>query len=136
MAVVLLTIAQIRECVQKLVKSAKVKIPEFPKETWSIEHHYVSELFEKDGEQFIFAFKCNPALKEEQMKKMMVCCVVCSPSKGLEAELPLMYESVDTVLSTIDTEEIINKCMKKFENLLQHAEDFDPDDNFDSDYDW
>lgn len=50
MAVVLLTIAQIRECVLKLVKSAKVKIPEFPKETWNIEHHYVSELFESGGE--------------------------------------------------------------------------------------
>ena len=136
MAEVLLTIAQIRMCVLKLVKSAKVKIPEFPKETWNIEHHYVSESFEKDGEQYIFAFKCNPALKKDDMKKMMVSCVVCSPSKGLEVELPLMYEGVDTVLSTIDTEETINKCLKKFENLLQHAEDFDPEDNFDSDYDW
>lgn len=82
MAVVLLTIAQIRMCVLKLVKNAKVKIPEFPKETWNTEHHYVSELLEKDGEQFIFAFKCNPALKEEQMKKMMVSCVVCFSIKG------------------------------------------------------
>ena len=39
-------------------------------------------MFEKDGEQFIFAFKCNPALKEEQMKKMMVSCVVCFSIKG------------------------------------------------------
>jgi hypothetical protein len=133
MAVVSLTIVQIRECVKKLVESAKIKIPEFPKETWSVEHHYVSELFEKDGEQFIFAFKCNPALKEEKMKKMMLCCVVCSPSKGLETERPIMYEDVNTVLSTLESEEIINKCMMAFEDLLQDAEVFDPDDRFDFD---
>ena len=129
MAVLFLTIAQIRECVLKLVKSAKVKIPEFPKETWSIEHHYVSELFEKDGEQFIFAFKCNPALKEDKMKKMMVCCVACSPSKGVEMERPIMYEPVETVVDTIDSEEIVNKCLKTFEDLLREAEDYDPDDD-------
>ncbi len=133
MAVVSLTIVQIRECVKKLVESAKIKIPEFPKETWSVEHHYVSELFEKDGEQFIFAFKCNPALKEEKMKKMMLCCVVCSPSKCLETERPIMYEDVNTVLSTLESEEIINKCMMAFEDLLQDAEVFDPDDRFDFD---
>ncbi len=133
MAMVSLTIVQIRECVKKLVKTSKVKIPEFPKETWGVEHHYVSELFEKGGEQFIFAFKCNPALKEEKMKKMMLSCVVCSPSKGLETERPIMYEDVDTVVSTIDSEEIINKCIKAFEDLLQDADDFDPDDRFDYD---
>ena len=47
MAEVLLTIAQIKACVLKLVENAKVKIPEFPKETWNVEHHYVSELFKK-----------------------------------------------------------------------------------------
>lgn len=135
MAVVLMTIAKIRENVLKLVKNAKVKIAEFPKETWSIEHHYVSELFEKDGEQIIFAFKCNPALKEEKMKKMMVCCVVCSPSKGVEMERPIMYEPVDTVIDTIDSEEIVNKCMKVFEDLLQDAEEYDPDDDDRFDFD-
>jgi hypothetical protein len=135
MAVVLLTIAQIRECILKLVKSAKVKIPEFPKETWSIEHHYVSELFEKDDEQFIFAFKCNPALKEEQMKKMMVCCVVCSPSKGVEMERPIMYEPVEMVVDIIDSDEIVNKCLKAFEDLLHDAEDYDPDDDDRFDFD-
>ena len=129
MAVVLLTIAQIRECVLKLVKKAKVEIPKLPKETWSVEHHYVSELFETDGEQFIFAFKCNPALKKEQMKKMMVCCVVCSPSKGVEMERPIMYEPVDKVVDTIDSEEFVNKCSKDFEDLLHDAEKYDPDDD-------
>lgn len=136
MATVALTIVQIRECLEKLVKSAKVKIPEFPKETWEVEHHYVSELFEKDGEQFVFAFKCNPALKKEQMKKMMVSCVVCSPSKGVEMERPIMYEPVDTVVDTIGCEEVINKCIKVFEDLLQEAKDFDPDDDGRYDFDW
>lgn len=135
MAVVLMTIAQVRECALKLVKNAKVKIPEFPKETWSIEHHYVSELFEKDGEQFIFAFKCNPALKEEKMKNMMVCCVVCFPSKGVEMERPIMYEPVDTIIDTIDSEEIVNKCLKAFEDLLLDAEEYDPDDDDRFDFD-
>lgn len=135
MAVVEMAIVQIRKCVLKLAGEAKIKVPNFPKETWSIEHHYVSELFEKDGEQFIFAFKCNPALKEEKMKKMMVCCVVCSPSKGVEMERPIMYESVDTVVSTIDSEEVVNKCMEAFEDLLQDAEDFDPDDDDRFDFD-
>lgn len=133
MTIVSLTIVQIRECVKKLVETAKVKIPEFPKETWSVEHYYVSEVFEKEDEQFIFAFKCNPALKNEEMKKMMLSCVLCSPSKGLETERPIMYEDVDTVVSTIDSEEIINECVKAFEDLLQDAEDFDPDDRLDFD---
>lgn len=130
-----MTIAQVRECALKLVKNAKVKIPEFPKETWSIEHHYVSELFEKDGEQFIFAFKCNPALKEEKMKNMMVCCVVCFPSKGVEMERPIMYEPVDTIIDTIDSEEIVNKCLKAFEDLLLDAEEYAPDDDDRFDFD-
>lgn len=136
MATKSLTIVQIRECVEKLVKSTKVKIPEFPKDTWTVEHHYVSEPFEKDGEQFIFAFKCNPALKKEQMKKMMVSCVVCSPSKGVEMERPIMYEPVDTVVDTIDCDEVVNKCTKVFEDLLQEAKDFDPDDDGRYDFDW
>ena len=134
MAEELLTIARIKACVLKLVEKAKVKIPEFPKETSSIENHYVSEPFEKDGEQFIFAIKCNPAFKEEHMKKMLVCCVVCSPDKGLETEKSIMYEDVDTVISIIDSEEIINKCVKNFEVLLQNAEDYDPNDRYD--FDW
>ena len=129
MAEIILTIAQIRGCVQELAKKAKFKIPEFPMETWSVEHHYVSELFEKDGEQFIFAFKCNPALKKELMKKMMVCCVVCSPSKGVEMERPIMYEPVDVVVDIIDSEEIVNKCLKMFEDLLREVEFYDPDDD-------
>lgn len=136
MATKSLTIVQIRECVEKLVKSAKVKIPKFPKDTWTVEHHYVSEPFEKDGEQFIFAFKCNPALKKELMKKMMVSCVVCSPSKGVEMERPIMYEPVDTVVDTIDCDEVVNKCTKVFEDLLQEAKDFDPDDDGRYDFDW
>ena len=136
MAEVLLTIAQIRECVLKLVKNANVKIPEFPKETWDIEHHYVSEPFEKDGEQYIFAFKCNPALKKEEMKKMMVSCVVCSTSKGVEMERAIMYEPVDAVVNTIGGEDIVNKCIKVFENLLQETENFDPDDDGRYDFDW
>lgn len=131
MAVVSLTIVQIRECVKKLVESAKIKIADFPKETWSIEHHYVSEHFEMNGEKFIFSFKCNPALKENEKKKLMVSCAICSPCKGVEIERPIMYEEVDIVVSTIDSEEIINKCIKLFEHLLQAAEDFDPDDRFD-----
>ena len=127
MATVKLTIAQIKDYVLKLAGSAKVKIPEFPKETWNIEQHYVSELFEKGSEQFIFAFKCNPALKNEQMKKMMLCCVVCSPSKGVEMERPIMYEEVDTIIDTIDSEEVINECIKTFKDLLEEAEDFNPE---------
>lgn len=132
MAVISLTIVQIKECVNKLVKNAKVKIPELPKETGNVEHHYVSELFEKDGEQYIFALKFNPALKNEQMKKMMVCCVICSPDKGVESEKPIMYEPVDTVVDIIDTEEVVDKCVKTFEKLLQETIDFDPreDDDF------
>lgn len=136
MAEVLLTIAQIRMCVHKLVKSAKVKIPEFPKETWNIEHHYVSELFEKEGEQYVFAFKCNPALKNEDMKKMMVSCVVCSPSKGVEMERAIMYEPVDIVVDIIGSDENVNKAMKVFEDLLQETKDFDPDDDGRYDFDW
>lgn len=124
MAIVILTVAQIKECVLKLARSAKTKIPEFPKETWSVEHHYVSELFKKNDEQFIFAFKCNPALKKEQMKKMMLCCVVCSPNKGVEMERPIMYEEVDTIVDTIDSEEVINECINTFKDLLEEAEDF------------
>ena len=127
MAIVVLTVAQIKECVLKLAQSAKATIPEFPKETWNVEHHYVSELFEKDGEQFIIAFKCNPALKNEQMKKMMLCCVVCSPSKGVEMERPIMYEEVDTIIDTIDSEDLINECIKTFKDLLEEAEDFNPE---------
>ncbi|MBR3079438.1 MAG: hypothetical protein IKH01_06430 [Prevotella sp.] len=135
MAIVVLTVAQIRECVVKLAQTAKTKIPDFPKETWNVEHHYVSEQFEKDGEQFIFAFKCNPALKNEQMKKMMLCCVVCSPSKGVEMERPIMYEEVNTVVDTIDSEEIISKCINTFKDLLEEAENFDPDDDDRFDFD-
>lgn len=37
MAEVLLTIAQIKACVLKLVENAKVKDSEFPKETWNVD---------------------------------------------------------------------------------------------------
>lgn len=135
MAAIPLTIVQIKECVKNLALNAKAKIPEYPKETWNVEHHYVSELFEKEGEQLIFALKFNPALKKEQMKKMMIWCVVCSPSKGCEFEKPIMYEPVDTVIEIIDTEEIVNKCIKAFEVLLQETEDFDSDERNDFFYD-
>lgn len=135
MAVIPLTIAQIKDCVKNLVQNAKAKIPEYPKETWNVEHHYVSELFEKEGEQLIFAFKFNPALKKEQMKKMMIWCVVCSPSKGCEFEKPIMYEPVETMIEIIDTEEIVTQCVKAFEVLLQETEDFDPDERDDFFYD-
>lgn len=135
MVAVPLTIAQIKECVNKLAKKAKRKMPTFPKETWNVEHHYVSELLEKDGEQYIFALKFNPALKNEQMKKMMVCCVICSPSKGVEMEKPIMYEPVETVVDIINTEEVANKCIKAFEKLLQETIDFDPREGDDFYYD-
>ncbi len=135
MVAVPLTIAQIKECVNKLAKKAKRKIPTFPKETWNVEHHYVSELLEKDGEQYIFALKFNPALKNEQMKKMMVCCVICSPSKGVEMEKPIMYEPVETVVDIINTEEVANKCIKAFEKLLQETIDFDSREGDDFYYD-
>lgn len=135
MVAVPLTIAQIKECVNKLAKKAKRKIPTFPKETWNVEHHYVSELLEKDGEQYIFALKFNLALKNEQMKKMMVCCVICSPSKGVEMEKPIMYEPVETVVDIINTEEVANKCIKAFEKLLQETIDFDPREGDDFYYD-
>ena len=135
MSVVPLTIAQIKECVNKLARKAKGEIPAFPKETWNVEHHYVSELFEKDGEQYIFALKFNPALKNEKMKKMMVCCVICSPSKGVESEKPIMYEPVDIVVDIIDTEDVVDKCIKAFEKLLQETIDFDPREGDDYYYD-
>lgn len=134
MAVIQLTIVQIRECVSKLIKNAKLKIPELPKETWGVEHHYVSELFEENGNQLIFAFKFNPARKEEKMKKMMMCCVVCSPAKGVEMERPIMYETVDDVMETIDSEDIVSKVISAFEALLKSVEEFDPEDKFD--FDW
>lgn len=127
--VVLLPIKQIKVCIKKLVESAKMKVPKLPKETWNIEHHYISELFDKSNEQFVFAFKCNPALKEKGMKKMMVCCVIYAPSKGIEMEKPIMYEPAETVIDTIDSEETINKCIMAFKGLLQDIEHFDPDDN-------
>ncbi len=68
MAVVVIAIVQIRKCVHKLAGEAKVKIPNFPKETQSVENHCVSERFEINGEKFIFSFKCCPALKKEEEK--------------------------------------------------------------------
>lgn len=129
MVVASLPIEQIKECVIKLLENAKVKIPEFPKETWNIEHHYISELFDKGDEQFLFAFKCNPALKEEEMKKMMVCCVIFTLSKGIEMEQAIMYEPVETVIDTIDSKYIISKCIKIFQGLLQDIENFYLDDD-------
>ena len=51
MAVVVMTIVQIRKCVLKLAGEAKVKIPDFPKETQNVENHCVSEKFEINGEK-------------------------------------------------------------------------------------
>lgn len=135
MAVVVMAIVQIRKCVLKLAGEAKVKIPDFPKETQNVENHCVSERFEINGEKFIFSFKCCPALKKEEEKKMMVSCAVCSPCKGVEMEMPVMYESVDTVVRTIDSEEIINKSIKHFEVLLHDVQDYDPDDDDRFDFD-
>lgn len=135
MAVVVMAIVQIRKSVLKLVGEAKVKIPNFPKEIQSVENHCVSERFEIKGEKFIFSFKCSSALKKEEEKKMMVSCAVCSPSKGVEMEMPVMYESVDTVVRTIDSEEIINKSIKHFEVLLHDFQDYNPDDDDRFDFD-
>ena len=55
MAVVVMTIVQIRKCVLKLAREAKVKIPDFPKETQNVENHCISEKFEINGEKFIFS---------------------------------------------------------------------------------
>lgn len=115
MAVVSLTIKKIRDCVLRLIESTKAKIPELPKETWGVDHHYISEEFEQDGEQFIFALRCTPPLKKDEMKKMMLSCVVCFPANGIETERPIMYEYVDTLLATIDSEEIIAKITKDFD---------------------
>jgi len=135
MAVVVMAIVQIRKCVLKLAGEAKVKIPDFPKETQNVENHCISEKFEIDGEKFIFSFKCCPALKKDEVKKMMVSCAICSPSKGVEMEMPVMYESVDTVVRSIDSEEIINKSIKHFEALLHDVQDYDPDDDDRFDFD-
>ena len=135
MAVVVMAIVQIRKCVLKLAGEAKVKIPDFPKETQNVENHCISEKFEINGEKFIFSFKCCPALKKEEVKKMMVSCAICSPSKGVEIEMPVIYESVDTVVRTIDSEEIVNKSIKHFEILLQDVQDYDPDDDDRFDFD-
>ena len=43
---------------------------------------------------------------------------------------------IDAVVATIGSDEIINKCIKDFENLLQEAKDFDPDDDGRYDFDW
>lgn len=126
---VLLSIVHIRKSVLKLIGNAKVKIPKFPKGTRNVKHYYISENFDNNGEQFIFSFKCYPALKEGEMKKMMVSCSVCSPNKGVEMEMPIMNEAVDTVIDTIDAEETVNKCIKIFEELLHDVEDFDPEDD-------
>ena len=135
MAVVVMAIVQIRKCVLKLAGEAKIKVPDFPKETQNVENHCVSEKFELNGEKFIFSFKCCPALKKEEVKKMMISCAVCSPSKGVEMEIPVMYESVDTIVRTIDSEEIVNKSVKHFEELLHDVEDYDPDDDDRFDFD-
>lgn len=137
MALVSLTIAQIKEYVMKLVDKAKREIPKFPKKTAGVEHHCVSELFEKDGEQFIFAFDCTPPYEYggDKLNKMMVRCVVCSPSKGLETERPVMYEQIETVLDTIDSEELITNYTNVFSDLLKDAEDFDPYERSDFDFD-
>lgn len=135
MAVVLLAIVEIKRCVLQLTRKAKVKIPEFPKETRTMEHYYVSEQIQINGEQYIFSFKCDPPLREEEMKKMMVNCAVISPGKGMGMEMPILYESVDTIINTIDTKETVIKCIKFFEELIHDVEDFDPydDDKFDFD---
>ena len=65
----------------------------------------------------------------------MVRCVVCSPSKGLETERPVMYEQIETVLDTIDSEELITNYTNVFSDLLKDAEDFDPYERSDFDFD-
>lgn len=136
MAVVVMAIVQIRKCVLKLAGEATVKIPDFPKETQNVENHCISEKFEINGEKFIFSFKCCPALKKEEVKKMMVSCAICSPSKGVEMERAIMYEPVDIVVDTIGCDENVNKTIKVFEDLLQETKDFDPDDDGRYDFDW
>ena len=135
MAVVVMAIVQIRECVHKLAGKAKIKIPDFPIETQNVENYSISEKFEINGEKFKFSFICCPALKKDEVKKMMVSCAVCSSCKGIEMEMPVMYESVDTVVRSIDSEEIVNKSIKYFEELLHDVQDYDPDydDRFDFD---
>lgn len=135
MAVVVMAIVQIRKCVLKLAGEAKVKIPDFPKETQNVENHCISEKFEINGEKFIFSFKCSPALKKDEVKKMMVSCAVRSPVKCVTMEIPVMYESVDTIVRSIDSEEIINKSIKHFEVLLHDVQDYDPDDDDRFDFD-
>lgn len=135
MAVVVMAIVQIRKCVLKLAGEAKVKIPDFPKETQSVENHCISEKFEINGEKFIFSFKCCPALKKDEVKKMMISCAVRSPGKGVTMEIPVMYESVDNIVRSIDSEEIINKSIKHFEILLHDVQDYDPDDDDRFDFD-
>jgi len=129
MAIVSLTSARIRECVLKLVEKAKVKIPEFPIETSSTEYYYVSELFEEKGEQMVFAFKCEPALKGEEGKYMMLSCAICLPDKGVELEIPMMYEPANKIVERIDSEENINECSKTFVKLLHDAKNLDFDDD-------
>ena len=50
-------------------------------------------------------------------------------------ERPIMYEPVDTIIDTIDSEEIVNKCLKAFEDLLLDAEEYAPDDDDRFDFD-
>lgn len=135
MAVVIMTIVPIRKCVLKLVGEAKIKIPDFPKETQNVENHCVSEKLEINGEKYIFSLKCCPALKKEEVKNMMVSCAIYSPNKGVKIDMPVMYESVDTIVRTIDSEEIVNKSIRHFEKLLHEVQDYDPDDDDRFDFD-
>lgn len=137
MAVVSLTIAQIKECVMKLVDKAKVEMPKMPDKTGGLEQHYIAELFEKDGEQYIFAFHCTPPYEYggDGLNKMMVQCHICCPSKSLESDIPIMYETKETVIEALDSEDQIKMMINKFEFLLQKTEEFDPDERSDFDFD-
>ena len=114
-----LEIQTIMNCIDGIVDKAKSEILKMPSETWTIENRRVGDAIYINKVHYILSLKLSPPLKEDVVKKMMVCCEVGIPSKATSLEIPLMYNSTSGIIRTIGNKEVKEEMLDLFVKLIK-----------------
>jgi hypothetical protein len=130
MAEIALATESVRECVLKLIESARVEIPKIPKRTKGMENFYVKEPFYAGGHEYVLALSLTPSFdgEEPDTVETMCRCAVLAPEAGLKCTLAILYEPIETIIEMLATEEMEKTMMEAFDKLLHEVKEYPPFD--------
>ena len=125
MAVIALRNENIRECVLKLIASAKVEMPKIPKQTKRMENFYVKEPFKMEDSEYVLALNCTPPFDGEEpyTGKTMCRCAVLVPEAGMKYTIVILYEPIDNIIDMLATEEMEKKMIEAFDKILHEVKE-------------